>query len=88
MSDTLLFLNASTWLPASRATTHRSPAVLFEFTRTASGDEMPERPNPRAQRIAASAAAAARARPTTTSRGGLTRRTIAADGSAWPRATR
>ena len=29
---------------------YRSPAVLFEFTRTKSGDALPERPNPRAAR--------------------------------------
>ena len=36
---------------------YRSPAVLFEFTRTRGGDEMPERPNPRMEREAAAAAA-------------------------------
>ena len=34
---------------------YRSPAVLFEFTRTKSGDALPERPNPRAARGAARA---------------------------------
>jgi len=45
---------------------YRSPAVLFEFTRTPEGDTMPERPGPhlRADRPAAQQ-----------QRGGLSRRT-------------